>query len=336
MNLFPGFNLWKRLMSFFGRTTAADLIVYPPASGGRVIVQIGSDSIVIDPANRRISAGGSTLAFMDGRITMASDGSSLRTAATVGVGSPNIVQQLSSGGLQSIRTLPLGWVDSAAEIGGNPLDAALWRRAAAVVGPGGGDATTGGIFELLQVASGGTPSSNSGRLYAKDVAGTAELFAMDEAGNETQISPHAMDGPADFYDLADEFPHVVKEVNHYTGHVRYIHHSRFVRAMQALLNGTRTLAQLQALPAAERRIHFTETFAEHNARTGSGLVKRSWAADQAAKQADYDAKRAEEAAALSAWNALPADKRSESPPTVRPARDIRKPVPAWLAARGVS
>lgn len=35
-----------------------------------------------------------------------------------------------------------------------------------------------------------TPGSNQGAIYAKDNAGTAEIYVKDEANNETQISPH--------------------------------------------------------------------------------------------------------------------------------------------------
>lgn len=228
------------------------------------------------------------------------------------------------------------------------------------------DGSTGGAaLELRQVASGGTPGANAARLYAKDVAGTAEVFVKDEAGNETQISPHATDAPAHFYDLADEFPFVTKEVNHYTGRVRYVNHSRQARAMQALFNGTRTLAQIQAMPADERRVVLVETFDQHNARLGltgpAAPAVRSWSGDQAERQAEYDAARARdlllhaawveydaardaELAAHAAWESLPPAERGPEPPVrferaeprVRPAADVRKPVPPWLAARGVT
>lgn len=71
---------------------------------------------------------------------------------------------------------------SAADVGFGRIEASVGT----VNNPGGG----GGIMEFLQVASGGTVSSNSARIYAKDVSGTGEMFVKDEAGNETQISPH--------------------------------------------------------------------------------------------------------------------------------------------------
>ena len=38
------------------------------------------------------------------------------------------------------------------------------------------------------------PGTNTAGLYAKDVSGTVEMFAVDEANNATQISPHDKDG----------------------------------------------------------------------------------------------------------------------------------------------
>lgn len=48
--------------------------------------------------------------------------------------------------------------------------------------------TGGGVLEMPQVATGGAASANSARLYSKDVSGTAEMFVMNESGNETQLT----------------------------------------------------------------------------------------------------------------------------------------------------
>ena len=42
-------------------------------------------------------------------------------------------------------------------------------------------------IEFKQQTSGGTPASNSARIYSKDVGGTAKMFTMNEAGVETQL-----------------------------------------------------------------------------------------------------------------------------------------------------
>lgn len=64
------------------------------------------------------------------------------------------------------------------------------------------NASSGGcVLELGQVSTGGTVPSNSARIYAKDVSGTAEIFVLDEGGNETQISPHNEKGEWVFYSV---------------------------------------------------------------------------------------------------------------------------------------
>jgi hypothetical protein len=169
------------------------------------------------------------------------------------------------------------------------------------------------------------------------VTGTAAVFVKDEAGTETQISPRALDAPASFYDAADEFPYVTKEVNHFTGKVRYINHSRQARAQHALYNSQRTLAQIQAMPAGERAVVVVEGFAAHNARLGltgaAALVKLAGATEQDKLQVAYDAARADELAAYAVWESADPVRRGPAP-AVRPAADIRKPKPAWRAVRG--
>lgn len=87
-------------------------------------------------------------------------------------------------------------------------------------------ANTGAILEFYNpVASGGTPSTNSARIYSKDVGGTAEMFVMDEAGNETQISPHAAQhAPDSMVDSA--WDEVGYSANYYTGIITWTNRSR--------------------------------------------------------------------------------------------------------------
>lgn len=197
-----------------------------------------------------------------------------------------------------------------------------------------------GVLEMPQVTSLGTPASNTARIGVLDVSGTAEVYVKDEAGNETQISPHAMDGPASMYDASD-WPHVVKESNEFLGLVRYLNVSRTCRAVEMLLKAIRrgdTLAQiradLQTRPLSDLDLFHQETFAQHNARVpGGSLVRRTWAEVQQEAQARYDADRAADLARHAAWAATPEGERGEEP-FVRPAADVRKPKPAWLQARG--
>lgn len=251
--------------------------------------------------------------------------------------------------------------------GGTDPDVALVRVGAAVAKLTDG-ATGGGILEFPQVSAGGTPSTNSARFYCKDGGGTAELYGMDEAGNETLQTPHSKDAPASLYDADDPNPHLVVEVQHYLGYVRYTNHTRAAR-----LAGLSD-AEKAALPAEARACVHRETFDETNKRLGTALAAKSWAAEQDKLQAAYDELRDAEQARHDAWAAalevheaakaaaaeiatrpvlaepvagiadasgadaaapadLPPDPGPE--PAVRPTLDVRKPVPAWLAALGV-
>jgi hypothetical protein len=141
--------------------------------------------------------------------------------------------------------------------------------------------TGGGILEQTQVAGGGTPSSNSARIYVLDNAGTASYYTKNEAGTETIISPHAGDAPEWLYD-EDDFgqDNVSRERQFYTGMVRFVNHSRRVR-----LAGM-TPEELAALPEQKRQCLFVETFAEHVARrnlTDHDFVVHDWDQDQMVK-----------------------------------------------------
>jgi hypothetical protein len=56
-------------------------------------------------------------------------------------------------------------------------------------GDGTANNLTNGAWIFGQMSA-PTPGSNQAAIYAKDVAGTAEICVKDEAGTETQISPH--------------------------------------------------------------------------------------------------------------------------------------------------
>lgn len=217
---------------------------------------------------------------------------------------------------------------------GNVFDTGIYSPAAGVVAIVA--AATGGQLEFPQVADVGTPSTNSARIGAEDVAGTAEMIVADEAGTETQISPHAADAPAALQDgnasnkINDE---IHRSVNTYLGRVEFVNLTRLARLVEMIAAGN--LAAVQALPAAQRQCHFSETLASYNSRTGKSKPARTWQQVQDAHQARYDATRAEEIARHDAWLAADPATRGQEP-FVRPAADIRKAVPAWLAARGVT
>lgn len=63
-------------------------------------------------------------------------------------------------------------------------------------------ANGGGVLFFANRSSGSTNptmSTNTAGFFAKDVSGTTEMFAIDEAGNATQISPHDENGQWHFH-----------------------------------------------------------------------------------------------------------------------------------------
>jgi len=207
-------------------------------------------------------------------------------------------------------TNALGWSS------GDPLAAGadtLIARISAGVNALLGNGWSGGILEMLQVASAGTPSANSGRIYTKDVAGTAEWFVMDEAGNETQISPHNASAPAQLFD--SPFDEIKTTCNYYTG---IIWHKN-------------TQRQLAGRPDAQ----VIETFEECLARLGADcdpmIAAGTW--DWDAVQAGHVAKsveaRADWASRKTEWEANP--KNQDKPfPEEQPKLVVAKPMPKTL------
>lgn len=80
----------------------------------------------------------------------------------------------------------------------------------------------------LPVSPGNPPVvANSGKLYSKDVAGSAEVFVQDEAGNVTQISPHNED---------NEWEYFSKNVK--TGRVLKINMEKMIRRLEEITGET--------------------------------------------------------------------------------------------------
>jgi hypothetical protein len=84
---------------------------------------------------------------------------------------------------------------------------------------------TSGFWQTGAISTPSVPATNSVRIYSKDVSGTAEVFVMDEAGNETQISPHAAQhAPDSMVDSA--WDEVGYSANYYTGVIVWTNRSR--------------------------------------------------------------------------------------------------------------
>jgi hypothetical protein len=85
-------------------------------------------------------------------------------------------------------------------------------------------ANGGSVISVPDNGSDPTMASNTAGLYAKDVSGTVELFAVDEAGNATQISPHdPVTGDWIFYSK-----------NRKTGKTKRVNMERLVKAVEEL------------------------------------------------------------------------------------------------------
>lgn len=198
----------------------------------------------------------------------------------------------------------LGFSSSADNL--NNVDTTLDRVSAGVIGTTNMAVTNffGQTVQILQRTETNNPSTvtDSGFLFAKDVAGTAEVFVMDEGGTATQISPHSRTSPGRAVDAGNGLPVVIHHRNDFVGIEEWIHLSALARKVEQLTGEKFVFAR--------------------------PVPKKDWAADQAEKQAAYDAARFTERQALLAWQAKPLRERTNSAaPVVRPARDIRKPNP---------
>ena len=270
-------------------------------AGGPVILE-GSSSVFGGDLLHVVRKGDASTSF---KVTNGGNGHFLGNLTTTSL-------TLANGALQTFTTsLTLGnnhhitWTGSANS--NIDKDVGLQRVSAAVLKITNAS-TGGGIFELPQVASGGTPSSNSARIYSKDVSGTAEIFVMDEAGNETQISPHNTNAPEALIDSA--FDEVGYTANYYTGIITYTNKRR----------------QISGRPDAQ----FIETFEEHNARTGASLAAWDWDKVQVEQAALRETERAEWVKRKEDWEANP--ENADKPFTEQePEAFVIKPKPKWLA-----
>ncbi len=61
------------------------------------------------------------------------------------------------------------------------------------------DATAVDVIAIANGTAPGAGTADQSYFYAKDVSTSSEMFVMDEAGNETQISPHNAEGDWEFF-----------------------------------------------------------------------------------------------------------------------------------------
>ena len=184
-----------------------------------------------------------------------------------------------------------------------------------------------GTFAILFL--GGTaPSSlasNTAGLYANDVAGTVEMFAIGEDGVATQISPH----PSDFLATLPveatgpyAFPWAERSFNPYLGKKIQVDMAGLVKAVEQLTG--KQFAFVTDLPPAERADWDTDQEAQR--------VRRQAEIDNAnQRRVDLDAQIAAEP---------DADKKAElikqRAAITLPASYVKKRPPKWMRDRGVT
>lgn len=203
-------------------------------------------------------------------------------------------------------------------------------------------ANAAGVLVLGDCGGNPTLGAGTAAMFSKEVSSTKELCVIDSAGNVTQISDHAHDGPAWLYDDDDPMPRVSREENVYLGIVRFTNRSRMERLAARMIAG-------DSLPEGQARecLH-VESFADYNARNGTALAVLDWDTVQQATQdrtlAEHAAWESARDAALAAQAQYEADllnpeldpeslTQPEPFTAPEPAIHTLTQPPAWLAER---
>lgn len=159
-----------------------------------------------------------------------------------------------------------------------------------------GSVTSSGFAQFTQIGADPTLAADSAGIYSKDVAGIAEMFVKDEAGNVTQISPHATDSPGAAIDAesSDALPIVLRHANEFIGTEEWVHVSAMAKELEALTG--KQFVYSRPLPG-NRKKQWNEVQATHVAKRDAERAEWATRRDAAlAKQAEYDALPDEEMA----------------------------------------
>jgi hypothetical protein len=144
-----------------------------------------------------------------------------------------------------VSTAQVGWTGSSTDGYGSGIDTAFGRTAAGRLQVNTGTANAFRDLDLRtlivnQQASAPAAITDAAQFYVLDTAGSGEMFVKDEAGNATQISPHAADSPAYETDptLDDDssaaLPVVLRHSNDYLGTEEWIHLSALAKEVEKL------------------------------------------------------------------------------------------------------
>jgi hypothetical protein len=157
-------------------------------------------------------------------------------------------------------------------------------------GPGGGDMA----LVMAQGTALSSMASNTGAVQVKDVAGTAEVFAVDEGATATQLSSHNFElfDP----DPAEPFPASFYAESPVTGHRVAIDTMRLARLVEGLTG--ETLVHYAAMPVED----LADWHADQRRNAEQAMVERERYEARVAQQASREADHAD---AVTAWEALP-------------------------------
>src|SRR3990167_2972435 len=191
--------------------------------------------------------------------------------------------------------------------------------------PGGGTTAGGAVLSLTNSTAPVGGVANQVSLYSADVAASAELFALDEAGNTPQLSPHPTDllnslpisatGPY-------AYPCAYSASNAYLGKKIQVDLAGLVAAVEQVTG--KQFAFVTDLPPAER--------ADWDTGQEAQRVRRQAEIDKAnQRRVDLDVQIAAEP---------DADKKAElikqRDAIMPPVRYVKKRPPKWMRDRGVT
>ncbi len=130
---------------------------------------------------------------------------------------------------------------------------------------GGPSANGGKVLSFGDNAADPTMAAETAGIYAKDVAGTVEMFAVDEAGNASQLTTHSQ--------TTGEVIH--RSVNYYTGRRPTIYHERIAAVVAQLAEAAgiehEPLMTVSWLPKAERLV-WDDVQAQNTARRADDIA----------------------------------------------------------------
>jgi hypothetical protein len=153
-------------------------------------------------------------------------------------------------------------------------------------------ATIEGTISLKEQAAADADTAAYGQIWVGNTTPN-ELWFTDDAGTDTQISPHPKDAPADLYTLGPGYDLIDKRVYHYKGEIHWTK------------PGSPTVV---------------ESFTDYNVRTGKSLQTKDWDAKEQARLTAAEKKRtqwqgdvAAYRTAVAKWQRLPWALRGELP-----------------------